>query len=203
MIAIITADIVNSAAHETSFWMRALKENLSRWGSSPVDWEIYRGDEFQLRTDAEMALQAAIELKSGMKASTGLDMRIAIGLGDEEFKGSGISESNGSAYRRSGRMLEGLKLGKKNIGIDTGDAQSNRIMNLMIDLASDFMDSWSPVSAELVAISLAHPNLNQLTIAERLNINQSAVSQRRKRARLSLLNDLLDFYHELLKELNA
>jgi len=201
MIAIITADIVNSAGQETADWMHVLKQTLSGWGSTPDDWEIYRGDEFQMRSTPQKALHMAIEIKARLKAANNLDLRIAIGLGDEDFRGNGISESNGSAYRRSGRLLERLKSERKYMGIDTGENELNQSLNLMIDLASNFMDNWTPVSAELVAISLAEPQKTQSEMAAALNIRQSAVSQRRKRSRYNLIQDLLSFYTRIIKEL--
>ena len=203
MVAVLTADIINSARYPTATWMEVLKSGLQRWGDSPSDWEIYRGDEFQLRTDPENALIAAIELKARIKTIKGLDIRIAIGLGDEDFKGSGVSESNGSAYRRSGRMLEQLKSSKNKMAIDTGLSKYNRTFKLLIDLASDFMDNWSRVSAEMIAVSLTHTGCTQTELADLLRVKQSAVSQRQKRARLSLIADLLNYYSETLKDINT
>lgn len=201
MIAVITADIINSGDYSTATWMELLKSTLNQWGKSPGDWEIYRGDELQLRTTPEKALRIAIELKAWVKTIKGLDIRIAIGLGEEEFRATSVSESNGSAYRRSGRMLDKLKSQKKNMGLDTGLTDYNRTFNLLIDLASDFMNSWSSVSAEMVAISLSKKGINQTEMATLLKIKQSAVSQRQKRARLSLINDLLDYYRQTLKDI--
>ncbi|MGI9546693.1 MAG: hypothetical protein ACR2MM_05625 [Flavobacteriaceae bacterium] len=201
MIAILTADIINSAQYETEAWMRVLKAALSQWGEAPHDWEIYRGDEFQLRTSPQQALKIAVELKARLKCIKDLDLRIAIGLGDEQYRGQGVSESNGTAHQRSGRMLEVLKKKKKNMGIDTGSPKHNRSLNLVIDLAMDFMDSWSTVSAEIAKISLAQPGITQTAIASELQIKQSAVSQRRKRARLSLVLDMLHYYTQILKEI--
>ncbi len=203
MKAIITADIVNSARHETAKWMQLLKETLTRWGDTPRDWEIYRGDEFQLRCTPERALQIALELKARLKVIKDLDLRIAIGLGEEDFRGNGISESNGTAYQRSGRMLDKLKSQKKNMGIDTGESHRNRSLNLMIDLASDFMDNWTPVSAEIIALSLAAPDKTQSQMADELKIRQSAVSQRQKRARYLLVQQMLEYYTQIIKELEA
>lgn len=203
MVAILTADLINSAAYDTELWMEVLKKTLSRWGHSPRDWEIYRGDELQLRTTPQIALQTAIELKACVKSIKGLDIRIAIGIGEEQYRGEGISESNGSAYQRSGRTLDRLKLNKKRMGIDTGDARINRTINLIIDLISDTMDSWSTVSAEMVTLALTNSQLTQAEMADELKIQQSAVSQRQKRARLSRVTDVLDYYQETIKEMSS
>lgn len=201
MIAIITGDIINSKGHETSKWMGILKDYLSQWGSSPYDWEIYRGDEFQLRAPGEQALEIGIHIKALIKTVKGLDVRMSIGLGTETFTSNSVSESNGPAYQLSGRTFESMKQGKTNLTISTGHQFYDRTLNLMLRLSLDFMDNWSPVSAEIVAMALQNPQSSQLQIAEQLHIRQSAVSQRQKRARLDLVNELLGYYAQTIKEL--
>jgi len=48
-------------------------------------------------------------------------VRMGIGIGLETFMGSGISESNGTAYQRSGRNFDTLKERKINLSIATGN----------------------------------------------------------------------------------
>lgn len=76
-------------------------------------------------------------------------------------------------------------------------------MNLILDLTSDTMDSWSTVSAEMVAFALSRPEITQVEMAEELQIQQSAISQRQKRARLGRIIDVLDYYRETIKELET
>ena len=71
----------------------------------------------------------------------------------------------------------------------------------MMQLALDFMDDWSLVSAEIVVMALSNPTVSQQALAEQLNIQQSAVSQRQKRARLHLVIALLAYYTQNIKEL--
>ncbi|MDB2606669.1 SatD family protein [Zobellia sp.] len=202
MVAIITGDIINSENHNSSEWLVPLKEYLSKLGKSPIDWEVYRGDEFQLKIAKEDALQAAIHIKALIKTVKGLDVRMGIGLGNETFKGVGVSESNGPAYHRSGRTFESLKEDKLNLTIATGNGFFDDNLNLMLKLALHFMDDWSTVSAEIIVLALDNPNASQSEIAQRLNIQQSAVSQRQKRARLDLVLELLEYYSKTLKELS-
>lgn len=201
MIAIITGDIINSEDHKTSDWIDILKTQLSKWGETPSDWEIYRGDEFQLKTTPKKALWAAIQIKAAIKSIKDLDVRMSIGVGSESFKGSTVSESNGTAYKRSGRAFENLKEEKLNLAIATGNKKEDQTLSLMIKLALDFMDEWTSVSAELIAIALANPKLAQKEIAKQLNIQQSAVSQRQKRARLDLVLELLQYYPKTIKRM--
>lgn len=203
MIAIITGDIIDSENHKVSEWLDILKIYLSKLGRSPTDWEVYRGDEFQIRIPLVQALEEAVHIKALIKSIKGLDVRIGIGIGAETFVGSGVSESNGPAYQRSGRTFEALKAHKLNLTIATGNEFYDLTLNLMIKLALDFMDDWSPVSAEIVAMALENPNASQQEIAQQLHIRQSAVSQRQKRARLHLVLDLLNYYARTIKDLDS
>jgi len=194
MIAIITGDIINSEQHNASEWIGILKTYLNTLGKSPDVWEIYRGDEFQIRTSGDQALEITIRIKAIIKSIKGLDVRMSIGLGKEDFIGSGVSESNGPAYQLSGRTFSKLKEQKINLAIATGNVQKDQELNLMFKLALDFMDDWSPVSAEIISLVLANPVASQKSIAKQLDIQQSAISQRQKRARLDLVQELLAYY---------
>lgn len=201
MIAIITGDIINSEEHKASEWIEVLKKQFSKWGKTPIDWEIYRGDEFQIKMDPNKALWAALQIKAVIKSIKNLDVRMAIGVGTEDFQGSSVSESNGTAYQRSGRTFETLKEEKLNLAIATGNKKEDQSLNLMLKLALDFMDEWTSVSAEIIAIVLANPKTSQQDIAEQLSIQQSAVSQRQKRARLDLVEELLGYYPQTVKRM--
>jgi len=201
MIAIITGDIINSEEHKAAEWIDILKKQFSEWGETPTDWEIYRGDEFQLKIAPKKALWAAIQIKAVVKSIKDLDVRMAIGVGSEDFQGSSVSESNGTAYKRSGRTFETLKENKLNLAITTGNKKEDQSLNLMLQLALDFMDEWTSVSAEIIAIALSNPKTSQQDIAEQLSIQQSAVSQRQKRARLDLVEELLGYYPQTVKRM--
>lgn len=198
MIAIITGDIINSIDHPSSQWIDLLKNYFNQFGASPMNWEIYRGDEFQLKVTEKNALFTAIRIKAMLKSIKGLDVRMGVGIGLETYIGTGVTESNGPAYQRSGRNFETLKESKVNLSIATGDTNKDRTLNLMLRLALDFMDDWSVVSAEIVTLALDYPQFSQKEIAQRLGIKQSAVSQRLKRARLDLVLDVLSYYKELI-----
>lgn len=199
MVAIITGDIINSDRYAASEWMDILKPYLAGQGKTPNDWEIYRGDEFQIRTTPERALKMAIQIKALIKSIKKLDVRIGIGLGSETFVGNSVSQSNGKAYQRSGRIFETLKEQKLNLAIVTGHDDKDKTLNLMLKLALNFMDDWSVVSAQMVSLALTKPNASQQEVADQLKIRQSAVSQRLKRARMDLVLDLLAYYDENLK----
>ncbi|MCM4169187.1 hypothetical protein KCTC52924_00043 [Arenibacter antarcticus] len=203
MIAIITGDIIDSQTDGASDWMGILKEYLSSKGNTPEDWEIYRGDEFQIKTTPENALRMAIQIKAIIKFIKPLDVRMGIGLGSETYVGSSVSQSNGEAHQRSGRVFETLKDQKLNLAIVTGNDKKDRTLNLILRLALDFMDNWSVVSSEIVRLTLDNPADSQQQIADRLGIQQSAVSQRLNRARMDLVLEMLRYYESVIKELKG
>lgn len=200
MIAIITGDIINSENYSSSVWMPLLKNIFKKYGEQPKDWDIYRGDEFQLKIAPEKALEVAILLKAVLKTVKNLDVRLGIGLGEESYSGQRITEANGSAYQRSGRIFETLKEQKIRLAMASGNPNKDLVLNLLIRLGLHIMDDWSTVSSEAVVWALEHPEHSQQEIAQHFKIQQSAVSQRQKRARLDLILELLNYYRQTLTE---
>lgn len=188
MIGVITGDIINSRNAETSFWLAALKKSLRNFGKNPKDWEIFRGDSFQLQlADPTATLSAAIKIKADIKSFRNLDVRMCIGIGKKDFEGDKITESNGEAFINSGEGFEKLKSVKRTLSITTFDPKFDEEINLYLRLMLIAMDNWSPGSAEIVSISLANQEQSQQKIGKMLGISQSSVSERQTRSYLSEL----------------
>ncbi|MGC4039295.1 MAG: AsnC family protein [Flavobacterium sp.] len=201
MIVIITGDIINSRKLPSQDWMDDLKKQLQNFGKSPNDWEIYRGDEFQLEIKKpEEALKAAFQIKAFLK-SIQLDARMSLGFGDKNYNAGKITESNGGAFVRSGELFETLKKQKLNLAINSGSIHFDEEMNLMFRLGLSFMDNWLQQSAEFILAALENPNASQEEIGVRLGINQAAVSRRQKRANYDLVKDLDAYYRKRIKTL--
>ena len=67
MIAVLTGDIVNSKSENAEVWLEALKSTLELYGKTPKDWEVFRGDSFQLVVSNEKAILASIHIKCAIK----------------------------------------------------------------------------------------------------------------------------------------
>ena len=200
MISVLTGDIINSRKLPSDVWMNGLKKILNTIGPNPSRWEIYRGDEFQLEIDnpAE-ALQIAIQIKAYLKTLR-LDARMAIGIGEKSHNAEKISESNGTAFVRSGELFETLKKQKITLAISSGQSDFDAKINLMLRLGLTFMNQWLVQSAELVLVAIENQSLSQEEIGQRLGINQAAVSRRRKRANFDLVLELENYYSENIKK---
>ncbi len=201
MISIITGDIINSRKLPSSIWLDGLKRILDDHGLQPKNWEIFRGDAFQLEvSEPEEGLRIAIQIKAFLK-TVKLDARMSIGLGDKTYDANKISESNGTAFVRSGESFDQLKKQKNTLAINTGNKDFDNEINLMLRLAQTFMNNWLVQSAEFVLTAIENPTLSQEEIGVKLKINQAAVSRRRKRAQFDLVLELENHYREKIKSI--
>lgn len=209
MIAVLTGDIVDSTHQDKARWLPGLKATLAGWGKEGQDWEVYRGDEFQLRLTApEKALLAAFTIKAHLKAVADTDIRIAIGLGAPETPGRApapektpLTQSNGPAFIYSGRKLDDIKNRRIHLAIASDDHMLDQGWNLLLQWVLLSADNWSSVSAEIVDLALTHPGLSQTDMAARLSVQQSAISQRLKRADFDLLWQTLVFFNDKIQSL--
>ncbi len=202
MIAILTGDIINSRKLAPKDWIADFKALLSTIGTTPRQWEIYRGDEFQVEIDQpEKSLLTALRIKAFLR-SRSLDARMAIGIGDKNHQGDRISESNGSAFVRSGEQFDQLKQQKVTLAINSGDEAFNVEINLMLRLALAIMDNWLAQSGAFALAAIENPGLSQEELGMRLGINQAAVSRRQKRAHYDLIMDLEKYVSNRISILN-
>ena len=203
MIVILTADIINSRKLSSKKWMNDFKQLLNSFGKSPNDWEIYRGDEFQLEIkNPEDAFWIAFQLKAFFK-SINLDVRMSLGFGDKTYKTKKITESNGSAFIRSGELFETLKKQKINLAVNSGNVDFDEEFNLIVQLSMSFMDSWLQQSAEFVLVAIQNPRLSQEEIGSMLGINQAAVSRRQKRSQYELMLQVERYFRKKVKSLEV
>lgn len=183
MTSILTADIINSRKTQDVSWLiNSLKKILNTYGESPKTWEIYRGDSFQLEINScENAFFTALQIKSALKSTENIDVRIGIGIGKKEFSTAKITESNGEVFINSGFAFDNY-LKKQNLAIKTPWKEIDEELNIAFDLALLTINSWTQNSAEIFKLSLENMDATQKEISKILGISQSSVSERQKRA---------------------
>ena len=81
-----------------------------------------------------------------------------------------------------------------NLKVKTGDFDLDEELNLYFKLALIAMDNWTTNSAEIVKLSLEHPDMIQKELAKLTGISQDAVSKRQKRAYLDEVLELASLY---------
>jgi hypothetical protein len=202
MTSILTGDIINSRKNDDNFWLKTLKEILNTFGESPKYWQIYRSDSFQVEIEnCENAFYAALKLKSFLKSTENIDVRIGIGIGKKEFNVDKITESNGEAFINSGLAFDNY-LKKQTIAIKTPWQELDDEFNIAFDLALLTMDSWTKNSAEVFKLSLDSGNRTQKEIAAILGITQGSVSERYKRAGFESIIKLEKRFRKLILQKN-
>lgn len=197
--AVITGDIINSRKEISEAWLPNLKNVLNTHGKEPKQWEIYRGDSFQIEIFPEKALEAAIHIKASLKQKKGIDVRMGIGLGEKDYSSEKITESNGSAFVFSGECFENLK--KQTLAIKSDSETFNTQINLMLQLASLAMDNWLPATSKIVKTAMEHPRANQKELAALLEKSQSNISEALLRAGFDEVKKMIQFYTSQLTQL--
>lgn len=199
MVAIITGDIENSRQADAQVFTTQLARSLQIFGEQPQQWQLYRGDGFQLEIEPENAVYAALCIKSSIKQIENLDVRMGIGLGNKSYNAPEITRANGEAFVRSGACFETLK--KNKLAIRTGHLAVDESLNIMFELAGFAMNNWTPVVAEIVELALQTPGFKQVDLAKKLGKTQSNISDGLNRGGYYSIKKLLDYYVQVVKQL--
>lgn len=198
----ITGDIVHSqSAEKPDIWLDPLKDLFSTFGESPSVWEIYRGDSFQITVSPKDALRISLLIKSVIKKipSKKLDVRLAIGISEEEIIANRVSEAAGEAFVYSGQLLDTLKQKKVHLGIKSPWDEFDKEFNMMFKLALIIMNSWTSNSAEVAQLLFSVSGITQVEIADRLGIVQSSVNDRIKRGAIYEIMEMETYYREKIQ----
>lgn len=197
VIAIISGKIQNAWKVNPNVWLFKLKQYLSSFGLPLLHWEIYGGNALLLKADAADALWTAICIKAIFRQVPELDIALSIGLGTEAVQGPSLRSSAGSAYTYSNWQAASMPR-QATFKLQSAHPGFDQQFHLLLDFASVSMNDWSVLEAEIVELSIIFPEKSQQEIADWLQIRQSAVSQRRKRAHFDLLLRLNQYYKNQL-----
>lgn len=204
MIAVLKGDIIGSrSVTNQEIWLEPLKGVLCQWGDTPKQWELIWGDFFQLEiTNPEEALQKALFIKTVIKKTGKVDVRMSIGIGHKTYQGEQISESNGPAFIYAGERFEQLKKDKVNLAVKSPWSYFDEEINLYLKLAGYIMDNWTVSSAEIMQIAMRNSEVTQEEIGQQLGIAQSSVSNRWQRARVDTILEIEQLFRKKIKQYN-
>jgi hypothetical protein len=201
MKLVIAGDVVNSQQHNSSAYIPVIEESLKRHALENR-FVIYKGDSFQaVMTAPAQALECILEIKTGIKRTKGLDVRVGIGLGSIHLVDDNISKSTGTAFSRSDSVLDNLKTLNQTIMV-SGDHPLDSYFNLGLKMALLFMDNWSANSANILHELLKNPNHTQEELGNILGIQQAAASRRLDRAHWTETRALLTLFERYYKDVS-
>lgn len=198
MIAVITGDIVNSRAVNPEIWQPKLKEYLSKVVSDFDKWEIYRGDSFQIEIEVERSLEIVLCIKALIKSSNLIDVRMSIGIGENDPDHKKVTESYGTAHINSGESFERLK--NSTLIVKSPNSKFDDYFNPILRLVSFIADNWKPVTSETIFYALTNKDLKQKEIAERLDKDSTTINKALKRGAYDELVDTLDLFSKNVKQ---
>ena len=198
-IAVLTGDLVQSRKYnsveiiEVIALLKKMFDALNQYlfFENTAKFEIYRGDSFQaIIPQVEKSLLAAIIIRAGLRSYVPVknhkiksvnyaytDARIAIGIGEVSYMSHKVVESQGTAFVKSGRLLDQLKKENERLGIDTNREDINKEFYVESKLADALISRWTPVTAETVYYYLLYQK-TQAGLADLLKISQPAVHKR-------------------------
>ena len=200
MKAVITGDIINSRKVDSSIWIKTLRELLQGYGNEPENWEIYRGDSFQLIAEDTEALEISLIIKAAIRNHKQLDVRMSIGLGEIDYHSKKVTESNGTAFINSGEQFQELK--KNTLAIKSPSKEFDQIFNVIFPLMMLFANNWTSSTSEIIKLALEDQSLSQKKIAKLLNKkSQSTISAALKRGGYEETVNVLNLYKSELKKI--
>jgi hypothetical protein len=198
MIGIITGDIVNSRSVSSEIWLPELKTYFGSLGKHPEDWEIYRGDSFQIQVKPQVILEKALIIKLLIQKNKNINVRMSLGIGELSFKGERITESNGSAFIYSGENLDKLK--GTQIVIETPFDEINEYFNPILQLIDLISLNWKSATAETMYLALTNENSIQKELSQMLSKAPATINKALKRGGFSEIKEILALFDSKIKK---
>lgn len=212
--AVITGDVVNSSSltsNERELVLDFIKKIFKRIEKEEgrikefkENYVITRGDSFQIVVkDLKMILKYTILLRAGLKGlinknlSQLCDTRISIGVGSVDYWGNSISESDGDAFRYSGRAFDKFK-NKERLRIKTDEEELDDELNVYFMLLNSIISDWTNLRAQIIYEKILEPK--QKSIANKLDISASVVSRRLNSAHWNSVEILLNRFEKIFNK---
>lgn len=209
---VLTGDLVRSKAFEAHRdrvldKLKSVFEAAESFREKPGEFvrfsRIFRGDSFQaVISDPADTLKIALFVRARLLMiripETQPDARIGLGIGTiESLNKAKIEESDGEAFRCSGRALDGLTKYRR-LSLVSPWSDWNRQFEPLGSLLDAIIQRWTPEQAE--AMSYMLQGQTQQGIARNLKIKQPAVQQRLLTAGHFAIRDALSFFESWIHQ---
>lgn len=219
--SVITGDIVASTDLSTAERkelpgrIRSAYQQLSKLLPSalPFAIDIFRGDSIQIYVaDPKDALVVAVLFMARTKAIAGVETRMALAVDTVEFINEmNISESDGNAFRRSGRMLNELGASHlRCVAPAAADDQYQLTLDVIAALVDYVVTGWTQHQARAVSLAIESmikgESATQTYVGQNWSpdpISQQAVSAHLQSAAWKLVKKSFDWYRETISRISS
>ena len=168
MKAVIKGIILNTEETDSESWIKNLSNLFKTVGKENKDWTFSHQNQFLL-------------IKSTLLSTKGLDVKIAIGIGELDDTNDQILDYTGEALKNCTSQFNELK--KSNFAIKTSNEKINQQVKTVADLVMFITNHWTDKMAEYYKIAFINQQLNQKELAKLLHLkSQSTISSILKRA---------------------
>ena len=204
MVAVITADIVNSTRLKKAE-EKMLLNNLSSILKS-FKFEFYRGDSFQAYIpDSRQALKVVLQARAAAKRlSSGFssplaDVRASIGIGNITTPVRDLKTAKGEAFLLSGRAFDEMSKSGKRLKLQSANDAGNLGLKIIANYADSlFAQLTSKQAAVVFELLMDH---NQVETAKRLKKSQPTINKHAQSARWIEINNLIEDYQLFINQL--
>lgn len=226
VVAVVTGDVVKSTAvKDRALLNKVVKQALAATEASGLgivrSFEVFRGDSFQGVVEPKDALKVALIIRARLRQWEGgrpisrtlamrsvrarlpilmndlPDARIAIGIGSVSYRAGKVVESDGEAYRNSGRALDDLGRTWGRLSLSTPWDQVNAEFGTSMQLLDALVGKWSSASAQAMFLYLTK-GATQSELSNLLGISQPAVHKRLVAADQSAVQAMIGRYDEVV-----
>ncbi len=219
MVAVITGDIVNSTTRkrpdslvfsEIDHILTSVFEVMEQKGwLGAGDFVTFRGDSFQCILPAALGLTAALMIKAALKGGVDIhapqvtepwSCRLVIGVGEVTHRASDISKSNGPVFQISGRTLDAMPRDHF-LEVKTPWQEANDEFELLCRFLDIIIERLWTVNSGRTVWMYFREGSTQQELADLFGISQPAMNQRIQGAELSVLEQTIRRYQNILQNL--
>ena len=181
MKAVIKGIILNTEETDSESWIKNLSNLFKTVGKENKDWTFSHQNQFLLIIDAIQAFEFGLLIRSTILSTKGLDVKIAIGIGELDYTNDQILDYTGEALKNCTSQFNELK--KSNFAVKTSNEKINQQVKTVVDLVMFITNHWTDKMAEYYKIAFINQQLNQKELAKLLHLkSQSTISSILKRA---------------------
>lgn len=212
-IGVITGDIVNSteilnSGHREKL-LEVLHTTVDEIGRNilreDLKMELFRGDSFQILIDnIYFAVDIAVMIRARLIASSldniRWDARIGVGIGEREFMSGSVNESDGEAFRNSGKAFDSLKSNNR-LAVLTPDEDFNEELEVSTTFADNIISDWTITQAKTIHPFLLRIGATQKEIAKETGASPQVISKRLISSKVSLVSKYTERYAHKMNKL--